>query len=98
MRLSSLTRPAVAGLFQASAVQQTSPHPVTRFPPSFSLREYEERRSRARTFRPLTGDETARALSGDRPRACADFALRPRGRAKVSLAPVFARASQVASL
>ena len=47
MRLSSLTRPAVAGLFQAFGFARTIPHPGTRFPPTFSLRDYEEGRSRA---------------------------------------------------
>jgi len=34
MRRPSLTHPAIAGLFQASASQQTIPQPGTGFPPS----------------------------------------------------------------
>jgi len=47
MRRRSLTHPAAAGLFQASAIQQTNPQPGTGFPTSFSRSESEGRRSRA---------------------------------------------------
>ena len=36
IRHPSLTHPAIAGLFQASAIEQTIPHPVTGLLPSLS--------------------------------------------------------------
>jgi len=62
MRRLSLTRPAGAGLFQASASQQTIPHPGTGLLPLHFLEMLCKPIQRP-SFRPSAGDETTRALS-----------------------------------